>query len=382
MIAEFEFIVVGAGAMGSAAAYHLARDGRSVLLLEQFEIGHNRGASHGHSRIIRLSYDHPLYIRLSQAAYALWSELESDGGEKVITATGGLDLSRPGHHSFEACLASMEEMGVNYERLDAREIQRRYPQFRLDPQVVGVFQEDAGILNPSQCLPLMVRMARKHGATVIDNSPVTSFYFDENGIEVYCQERVYRSAKLIVSCGPWSETVLRKVGLGLPLVVSEERYVFFKPQRPELFSIGRFPIFTQHGQNRFGPDIEFYGFPLFGLDGVKVAEHHFGPEVTAEARSFVVPAEVIDRLSRRTQRLIPEAEGEVIHALTCLYANTPDRHFVIDFLPGYPDVVIAAGFSGHGFKFAIAVGRILADLVEKERTELEISPFSLSRFQF
>ncbi len=380
MTPEFEVIVVGAGGMGSAAAYHLARGGRSVLLLEQFEIGHNRGASHGHSRIIRLSYEHPVYVRLSKSAYALWAELEEDAGEKVLTTTGGLDLSLPGHPVFEDCISSMQEVGVDHEKLDATEIQRRYPQFRISPGTVGVFQKDAGILQPSQSVPLMVSMARRHGATVIENSPVTSFYFDENGVEVICGDQVYKSAKLIISAGPWAEPVLKKVGVHIPLAITEERYVFFKPPHPEQFAVGRCPIFAQYGENLVGKDIEFYGFPVFGLDGVKVAEHRFGEPVTADDRSFVVPDRIIERMRERTRQLIPDAVGEVIHSMTCLYSNSPDRHFVIDLLPGYPHIVMAAGFSGHGYKFAIVVGRILADLVEREKTDFEVSMFSLSRF--
>src|SRR5262249_9457811 len=149
--------------------------------------------------------------------------------------TGGLDLSSPGHPVFEECIASMKAVGVDHEKLDAKEIRARYPQFRIDPQTVGVFQKDAGILNPSQSLPLMVNMAKKHGATVIDNTAVTSFYFDENGVEVNCADQTYKSAKLIISTGPWAESVLKKVGVNVPLSITEERYVFFKPPRPDLF---------------------------------------------------------------------------------------------------------------------------------------------------
>jgi sarcosine oxidase len=377
---EYDVIVVGAGAMGSAAAYYLAGGARSTLLLEQFEIGHNRGASHGHSRIIRLSYDHPLYVRLSKLSYALWAELEADSGEKLITTTGGLDLSKPGHPAFEACISSMKEVGIDHELLDAREIQRRYPQFRIDSDTLGVFQKDAGILNPSQAVPLMVRMAEQHGATIVDRSEVTGAHFDENGIEITCGGRIYRSAKMVIAPGPWAHALLSKVGLNVSVRVTEERYAFFRPADAEAFSIGRFPIFAQYGENRNGPDIEFYGFPVFGLDGVKVAEHHFGPPVAADSRSFVVPDDTIERLADRTRKLVPQAVGEVIHSATCLYSVTPDRNFIIDLLPGYPNIVVAAGFSGHGFKFATAIGRILADLVEKGRSDFPLDLFRLSRF--
>ena len=373
--------MVGGGAMGSAAAYQLARAGSPVLLLEQFPIGHERGASHGHSRIIRLSYEQPTYVRLSQEAYRLWAELELDAGEKLLVKTGMVDLGKRGHPAFESCIASMQEVGIDHQILTGRELAGRYPQFQLGQELVAVLQADAGILNPGYLVPLMARMAAGHGAAVVDNAPVRSIRLDDRGAGVETDRGRYRCQKLILSVGPWAGPVLQGIGLSLPLVVTQEQYAFFKPAKPENYQPGRFPIFAYYGDTPHGPDLEFYGFPIYGLPGVKIARHHRGPVTTADSRSFEADPAVLIDLRGYLESFLPDAWGEVIHAKTCLYTNTPDRHFIIDQMPGYPHVVIAAGFSGHGFKFAILVGKIVAELARSGRTDYPIDLFSLTRFR-
>jgi sarcosine oxidase len=380
MSVDCEVIVLGAGAMGGAAAYQLARAGVSVLLLEQYEVGHTRGASHGESRIIRLSYDHPHYIEMCRRSYRLWAELESDAGETVLTRTGMLDLSPPGHPAMAACLESMRATAVEHEIWSSAEVIRRYPQFKLPSEYFGVWQSDAGILSPQQCVSLLVRTAQKHGAVIKDNTKVEAILLQDDRVTVVTQSGEFHGKKLIVSAGPWAGTALQQVGLRLPLTVTQESYVFFQPRRPDLFEVGRFPIFAFYGDTPHGPDLAFYGFPVFGKAGIKIARHHAGPVTTADDRSFDVPPETVDRLQGYLQQFLPDAQGVPIHAMTCLYTNTPDRHFVIDTLPGYRHVAIACGFSGHGFKFAVLIGELLADLVTKQRTDCSIELFSLSRF--
>lgn len=379
MPVDFEVIVLGAGSMGSAAAYRLARAGVSVLLLEQFEIGHCRGASHGESRIIRLSYDHPLYISMARSAYELWTELESDAGEPVLTRTGMLDLSLPGHRGMDACIESMQTSGVDYEIWSRADIGARFPQFKLPADYFGVWQSDAGILSPQQTVPLVAKMARKYGAEIKENTRVEAIFVQDAGVTIEYQSGRYRSKKLIVAAGPWAGSLLAQIGLNVPLTVTQESYAFFKPESLDLFRVGRFPIFAFYGETAHGPDLSFYGFPIFGPDGIKVAQHHAGPVTTAEDRTFEVPSSVIDTLGGYLREFLPAGFGPPIQAMTCLYTNTPDRHFVIDTLPGYPHVAIACGFSGHGFKFSVLVGKLLADLVTRQKVETAIELFSLAR---
>jgi sarcosine oxidase len=380
MTSNFEYLIIGAGGMGSAAAYHLARDGRSVLLLEQFEIGHARGSSHGESRIIRLSYDQPTYVQLAQATYGLWADLEQEAGQTLVHRTGGLDLSAPFNPAFEACIASLSALRIQRELLTTDEIHRRFPAFRVADKTIGLYQADAGILPASQCVRVLIERALHYGALVIEHSPVRSIRLEDDGAEVRTERAVYRCRKLIIAAGPWTAPLLAALGVTLPLTVTQEQYAFFAPHTPDRFQPERMPVFIHYGDPTGSPCIDHYGFPIFGRPGVKVAEHRTGPIVTPDTRTFEVDAERLQRLSVYVRHTLPATRGEVLHAETCLYSNTPDQHFIIDRLPGYPHVALAAGFSGHGFKFAILVGRILADLVTQGTTPYPIDLFSLKRF--
>jgi sarcosine oxidase len=380
MNTDFEHLIIGAGSMGSAAAYHLARDGRSVLLLEQFDLGHSRGSSHGESRIIRLSYDHPTYVQLAQAAYGLWAELEQDAGQVLLHRTGGLDLSAPYNPAFEACIASLSALRIPRELLTADEIHRRFPAFRVTDKTIGLYQADAGILPASQCVRVLSDRAIHYGATVIENSPVRSIRLGDDGADVQTDRVTYHCRKLIISAGAWIGPLLATLGLTLPLTVTQEQYAVFASQTPEKFQPQRMPVFIHYGQPAGSQRVDYYGFPIFGHAGVKVGEHHAGPIVTADTRTFEIDAERLQRLSDYVRTTLPATRGEVLDAATCLYTNTPDQHFILDRLPAYPHVSLAAGFSGHGFKFAILVGRILADLATHGSTPYPIDLFTLKRF--
>jgi sarcosine oxidase len=380
MSTDFEYLIIGAGSMGSAAAYHLARDGRSVLLLEQFEIGHTRGSSHGESRIIRLSYDHPTYVRLAQAAFGLWAELEQDAGQVLLQRSGGLDMSAPFNPVFEACVASLSALRIRREVLTTDEIHRRFPVFRVPDKTIGLYQTEAGILPASRCVRVMIDRAQHYGAVVVGHSPVRSIRHDDNGATVHTDQVAYRCRKLIISAGAWAGPLLAKLGLTLPLTVTQEQYAFFQTPTPEKFQPDRMPVFIHYGSPVGTQRVDYYGFPIFGHAGVKVGEHHGRQIVTANTRTFEVDAERLHRLSDYVRSTLPATQGEVLQAATCLYTNTPDQHFIIDRLPAHPHVVFAAGFSGHGFKFSILVGRILADLAAQGSTFYPIDLFTLKRF--
>jgi sarcosine oxidase len=378
---DFETTIIGAGGMGSAAAYHLARDGQSVLLLEQFEIGHVRGSSHGESRIIRLSYDHPTYVQLAQAAYRWWAETEADLGQQLLFRTGGLDLSAPRNPIFEACHAALQTLNIAHEVLDAVEIRRRFPQFQIDNRTIGMYQLDAGILSPTRCVTLLTQRARHYGAHVLDRTAARSVQLHDDRAEVKTDTGIFRCRNLIISAGAWTGPMLKALGRSLPLTVTQEQYAFYQPDHPEQFQPDRFPIFIHYGYPQTEQRIDYYGFPIFGHTGVKVGEHHVGPAVTADTRSFDVDPVRLQRLNSYVRALLPDVHAKAGQAATCLYTNTPDQHFVIDSLPGYPHVFVASPCSGHGFKFAILIGRILADLAERGETKYPIGLFTLSRFQ-
>lgn len=372
---RYDAIVVGAGVMGSATAYHLAKRGRRVLLLEQFAVGHERGSSHGHSRIIRLAYDAPDYVYLAQAAFPLWRALEEESGAALLLQTGGLDCALPDTPSFEATRASLAAVGVAFEELDRGGIAERFPQFQLPDRTVGLYQRDAGILNASRCVATFAAEARRHGATVRMGEAAQQLAPAGGGIVVRTATASYAADRLVVTAGSWARPLLLQLGLDLPLTVTKEQIAFFKPHTPALFEPGRFPIFIHHETESRA----YYGFPIFGLPGIKVAQHGGGSRVAPESDDRDVVPKRLDELRAYVAQLLPQAAGKIIFAQTCRYTSTPDGHFIIDRHPEYPQIVVGSPCSGHGFKFGALIGKILADLAERGATDQPIGMFGLRR---
>jgi sarcosine oxidase len=380
---RYDVIVVGGGVMGCAAAYHLAKRGRRVLLLEQFALGHDRGSSHGHSRIIRLTYHEPDYVRLAQAAFPLWRTLEQEAGVTLMLETGGLDFARPGTPSFEATRATLAALGIEHEQLDGTAIVRRFPQFQLPSDLVGLYQRDAGILNASVCVTTLASEARRHGADLRDQEPARQIGAAGAGVAVRTDLAAYQADRLVVTAGSWARPLLHQVGLDLPLTVTREQVAFFAPRQTGVeqdarqeFAPGRFPIFIHHDAE----NPSAYGFPIFGLPGVKVAFHQRGLEIQPESEERAADAAVSASLRDYLARWVPAAAGDLLLAQTCRYTTTPDEHFIIDRHPEYSQIVIGSPCSGHGFKFGLLIGAILADLAEHGATEQPIGMFGIERF--
>jgi len=373
---HYEVIVVGGGVMGCATAYHLAKRGRRVLLLEQFAIGHERGSSHGHSRIFRLVYDSPDYIQLARAAYPLWRELESEAGVDLLLQTGGFDFADPARQSIEDTCATLVATGVPFELLDHAAVVRRFPQFAISERVIGLYQPDTGILDATKCVLTLSSEAQSRGAIVQDNQPVRQIQASGTEIVVRTDTAVYAADRLVVTAGSWARPLLSRVGLDLPLTVTKEQFAFFKPHDPELFAPGRCPIFIHH--RAVGPAV--YGFPMYGLRGVKVAFHNAGPAIAPEIDDRDVDLDRLTELRAHVARWLPQGAGDILLAQTCRYTCTPDHEFIIDQHPEYPQIVIGSPCSGHGFKFGILIGSILADLTERGETSQPIERFRLGRF--
>jgi sarcosine oxidase len=371
---DFEYIVLGLGGFGSAAAYWLARRaGTEVLGLEQFELGHVRGESQDHSRIIRLSYHTPGYVELAKFAYRAWAELERDAGEQVVLRTGGLDVGpRESAIPLSSYSDSMDAAGVTYERLDAGEIMRRWPPWRLGDDMHGLFQEQSGIAMAARANAAHLRMAREHGATLRDRTPVEAIRANGGEVEVRTADATYRCRRLVVTAGAWSNRALASVGIELPLRVTKEQVTYFASRQLDQFQPDRFPVWI------WMDDPCFYGFPVFGEAGPKAGQDAGGLETDAVTRTFEPDEAALKRTTDFLARYIPKALGPIIYTKTCLYTLTPDRDFVIDRLPAYPEVVVGVG-GGHGYKFASLVGRILAELAIDGRTDLDIEPFRIDR---
>jgi sarcosine oxidase len=241
--ADWQVVVVGLGALGSAAAWALAGAGARVLGLEQFELGHARGASHDHARIIRRSYHTPGYVRLAGLAYRAWAELERAAGERLVVTTGGLDLFPaasaipPGPYR-----ASLEACGVPYRWLDAAEVMRRWPAFRLDAGVHGLWQPDAGMVPAARGTRLMRRLATAHGATLVDRAPVTAVRDLGGSVEVTAAGTTFRAGRLLLCTDAWTGDLLAQLDAELPLVATQEQFSYFRPADPAAFAPGRFPV--------------------------------------------------------------------------------------------------------------------------------------------
>jgi sarcosine oxidase len=379
---HYDVIVVGGGVMGCATAYHLARRGRRVLLLEQFAIGHDRGSSHGHSRIFRLAYDLPDYVRLAQAALPLWRALEREAGVELLLQTGGLDYARPGTPVFENTCAALAALQIEFEQLDSAAVARRFPQFDMPGDTVAIYQRDAGILDANRCIATLASEARRHTADVRENEPARQIRAAGAGAEVRTDTASYAADRLVVTAGAWARPLLRQLGLDLPLAVTREQVAFFAPRAvdgasdPDQFMPGRFPIFIEHAV----ASPAAYGFPIFGLPGVKIGFHQGGPVIEPESQERAPDSAMNTALHDYLARWIPGAAGELLFSQTCRYTNAPDDHFIIDRHPEHPQIAIGSPCSGHGFKFGVLIGAILADLAEHGATEHPIEMFTIARF--
>jgi sarcosine oxidase len=311
---DYEYIVLGLGGFGSAAAYWLARRaGTEVLGLEQFELGHVRGESQDHSRIIRLSYHTPGYVELSKLAYRAWEELECESGEQIVLRTGGLDVGpRESAIPLNTYSDSMDAAGVKYERLDADEIMRRWPQWRLGDDIHGLYQEQSGIAMAARANATHVRMAREHGATLQDRSPVDAIRPDVGEIELSTADATYRCRRLIITAGAWSNRALASVGMELPLRVTKEQVTYFPTHLLDEFQPGRFPIWI------WMDDPCFYGFPAFGEAGPKAGQDAGGQETTADTRTREPDRDALNRVVRCLERHLPGALGPIIYTRSCL----------------------------------------------------------------
>lgn len=371
-----DVIVVGGGVMGCAAAYQLAKDGARVLLLDQFEVGHGRGSSHGPSRIIRLAYESLDYVALARASYALWRELEAEAGAALLTQVGGLDIGLPNALALSDIRATYQSAGVPFEQLDREAVMRRFPQFNLPEGTVGLYQADYSLLAADRCVAALAAEARRHGAAIREREPARQLRASSDGVEVRTDQGVYKAGRLILSAGSWMRPLLRQLDLDLPLTVQKEQVVFLRARDPREFTPERLPLVI----HRF-PKTTSLGsvFPIFDHAGVKVMIDRLGPQVAPDDPDRSIDQPLLERVRAYAAELLPGLTGEVIEAVSCRYTMTPDEHFIIDRHPAYPQIVIASPCSGHGFKFGTVIGRILADLALRGTTAYDIARFRLDR---
>ncbi|MDE2855451.1 MAG: N-methyl-L-tryptophan oxidase [Chloroflexota bacterium] len=378
---NYDAIVIGVGGMGSAALYHLAKRGLKVLGIDQFEIPHNLGSSHGVTRIIRLAYYEDLaYVPLLRRAYELWAEVEAEFGEQLFYQTGSIDMGPEASDVFRGSLQSCIENDFEHEVLDSKGLRARFPAYRMPAETMAVFQPQGGLLAPERCITAYAQLAAGRGAEVHTGERVL-------GWDILADERVavrtdagrYIAEKLVICGGAWA---CKLAGPAADIAVPERQVlIWLSPKRQEWFQLDSFPVWN--GQVEEG---RFYGLPEFNpsgrTPGMKLGRYHHLDEVCDPDqvdRETYARDEAI--LRAFAERYFPDGAGAIADMVVCMFTNTPDEHFLLDTLPGAPQVSLAAGFSGHGFKMASVIGEIMADLAQQGETRHDIALHRLSRFQ-
>ena len=361
--------------MGSAAAYHLAKAGWRVLGLDRFKPPHQMGSSHGLTRIIREAYfEHPLYVPLVQRAYELWAELEREAGKRLLLQTGGLMLGQPGGVLIRGAQRSADEHQLPHRFLSPQELRHEFPIFCPGADMAAIWEPRAGILFPELAIKAHLELAMQLGTDLRFDTPILKWEPQEHGVLVRTSSESFSAEKLLISVGPWTKSLVDDVDL--PLTVERQVLFWFEPrERRELFEPQRCPIFIcEHQSRRF-----FYGFPDLG-DGFKIGVHHEGAVTSADHVDREVKDDEVEAARSLLNSLLPAAAGSLRSSVVCMYTNTPDENFILDYHPTCRQVVIASPCSGHGFKFSPVVGELVAAFFCDDSPRFDLSLFRLARF--
>lgn len=367
----YDAFVAGLGVMGGAVARALARAGLRVAACDRGRPPHDRGSSHGESRIIRAVYfEDPVYAPLARRALTLWRALEEETGRSLLRVTGGLNIGPDDGPLVRRALASARRHGIPHQRVGGDELMRRYPALRAGSGDTAVFEPDAGILDPEQCVAAQVESARAAGARLCLGDGLVGWRRAGAELRVTTARSEFTARRLVLALGAW----LPPFRPDLPLRVTRQAVFWFDPIEPALHGPEALPLFLIE----FEPGRVFYGFPDLGR-GLKCAIHHEGEITSAEGVDRGLRAAEHERVRSLLERFLPRAAGALRECGVCLYTNTPDGHFLIDRDPAEPDVWLASACSGHGFKFAPALAELLLEPLAG-RSDARLEPFALRRF--
>jgi sarcosine oxidase len=374
----YDVLIVGLGAMGSAAAYELARRGRRVAGFDRWAPPHTLGSTHGRTRIIREAYfEHPLYVPLLRRAYELWAELEREAGRTLFRQTGGLMIGPPGGEIVAGARQSAEEYGIAHEMLSAAEVRRRFPAYAPPDDAVALLERRAGVLFPEACVAAFLELARRHGAELHTNEPVLRWEAHGGGASVMTERGVYRAARVVLAAGAWLPELAPE--LAPALAVERQHFHWFAPEGgadPRDFGPERCPISLWE----LAPGRFFATFPDVG-DGVKCGTHHEGEVTTPDLVDRTVREDETAQERARLAALMPRAAGTLLDRRVCLYTNTPDHHFAVGAHPRHAAAIVASPCSGHGFKFASVVGEVVAQLASGQPVAFDLAPFDVRRLE-
>jgi sarcosine oxidase len=372
---SFDVAIVGLGATGSAAAWHLASRGLRVLGIDRHTPPHHYGSSHGHARIIREAYfEHPQYVPMVQRAYTLWDGLAAETGTDLSIRTGGLMIGPEQGELVSGAMRSAQLHQLPCALWSAAEVRERVPALSPAQDMVGLWEPRAGVLFPERCVDTMLGVARSRGAHLLYETTVTGWQADAAGVTVATSSQDYRAGHLILAAGPWMPDLLP--ALALPLTIERAVQHWFRPSRDEgLGRPDRLPIYIlEYARERL-----LYGLPDTGR-GVKIAKHHQGERTTAHTVRRRVDDDERLEMHGLVLQWLPRVAGPLTESTVCMYTNTPDGDFILDYHPTDRRAIVASPCSGHGFKFASAVGEILADLAMDRAPRFDLGPFRATRF--
>lgn len=371
---EFDIGIVGLGALGSAAAYHAAAKGVKVIGFEQFDLGHVHGASHDTSRIVRTSYDIPEYVALAKAAYKDWRDLEKATQLNLLDITGGVTfLAKDGQITATDYSNSLSANNVPYEILSPDQVSQRWPAFKVPEGIETVYCADTGIVHAARSVTAMQYLARSYGAVLRDRTRVDLVSpRRDGGVTIETSNGRFQVRKVILTADAWTNKLLSPLRAEIPLQVSQEQITYFKPTDPAAFETPKFPVWI------WGADFWFYGFPCYGEPTIKAGRHCGENWMSPEQRTYVPSEKLLQQLTAHVNKIMPDAGRQTLRTVTCQYTLTPDQHFVLSPLEKHKEVIVGLG-SAHAFKFAPAIGRVLAELAVDGKTKEDISLFGIPK---
>jgi len=357
----YDAIVLGVGGMGSATVYQLAKRRQKVLGLEQFNIGNDFGSSHGVNRIIRLAYaEDPRYVPLLRRSYELWREIENLMGERLLFITGGIDAGPEEGAIVRGSLRACKEYSLPHEVLDSAGLHARFPGYRFPRGMVAIYQQDAGFVLSERAIITYVMAAQAIGADIRAREAVLRWEIEKKYVVVHTTLDSYRARHLVITAGAWAAKMVAPFEKKRMVVPERQVLIWTQPLKPQYFQLGVFPIFNMEGIE--APPGRYYGFPIYQFPGFKLGKyHHLNEEADPGFMDRECNSQDEAVLRKAIRMYFPDANGPTMAMKTCLFTNSPDEHFFLDLHPETPLVSIAAGFSGHGFKFASVIGEIMAD---------------------
>lgn len=375
MATQYDVIVLGGGIVGAASAYHLAQSGLKTLLVDQFEPGHKRGSSHGDGRVVRFNYTEAIYVEMARLAYTAWDALSTAAGRPLWQKTGLVEYGPQGHEAIAQSEQVLRRFDLPYERLTSQVANGRFPQVQFAPDTDIIYQGDGAVAFATPAVQALWRLASAAGADTLTGTRVTDIDLDNEMLRLQTAEGVLlQASRLVVTVGAWAGNMLQQLGLDIPLEVTQELLSYFAPTNDVDHRVGHMPVLID-----YHTEAPFYSVPQIDVPGVKVGWHHTGTVVDPDN-----PQAATEHLLAGTQgwveRVFPHLSTAAIHTETCLYTNTPDYHFIMDHHPQHQNIVVGAGFSGHGFKFGPLLGEILSCLVQEKAAPVTLDTFSLARF--